>query len=386
MAATGKQTGGGQGVSPQWTLWAAITVLVIVIAGLVRISFHSPQEEAPLEGDMEHSTADVAAILKATAPKDRVAVLRKYADSSNPGVRYAVTDAMGDTADNAIVPDLEKAFTDSSSVVRQRAMESVIKIDQARGLQLILTALQDEDVWIREAAIGQLSNVALRQSRLLKPAVPALIKALDDPGGILPIQAMNILRKVADRPWSVKARAPKAQRDAAIAKWKQWWSEEKAHAAPGAFIAIPTPVRPLRTDPTPRFAVADLSGARIDDAGRRGKVTLINFWGTWCPPCKQEIPDLVRLDAAYRSRGLELIGIALGEKNGAEGLKSWCNEHGVLYRQSLAVDSITDAFGHIEEVPVSVLIDRKGRIRYRWDGERDFDTFRSAVERLLAEP
>jgi len=97
-----------------------------------------------------------------------------------------------------------------------------------------------------------------------------------------------------------------------------------------------------------------------------------------------EIPDLAALDQTYRSRGLDIVGVALSEDS-AEGLQQWCRAHNVFYRQALSTDAIQKSFGDIHEVPVSVLIDKQGQIRYRWEGERDLATFRAAVERLLQE-
>jgi peroxiredoxin len=150
-------------------------------------------------------------------------------------------------------------------------------------------------------------------------------------------------------------------------------------------LARPTPLRPVRADPAPDFRLPDVDGREISRSGQRGRITLLNFWGTWCPPCLEEVPDLVKLDAFYKERGVDLIGIALAEKNGAAGLRKWTRMHGMEYRQALADDAVLEAFDDIEEVPVSVLLDGAGQIRYRWDGERDFNTFRAAIDRLLAE-
>jgi hypothetical protein len=95
---------------------------------------------------------------------------------------------------------------------------------------------------------------------------------------------------------------------------------------------------------------------------------------------------LVRVDRDFRSRGVDVIGIALSERDGANGLRKWCKAHGVAYRQALATEPVLQAFGDIHEVPISILIDQAGEIRNRWDGERDYATFRAAIERLLPLP
>ena len=92
-----------------------------------------------------------------------------------------------------------------------------------------------------------------------------------------------------------------------------------------------------------------------------------------------------RLSTSFNRDKLEVIGIALSEQNGADGLRKWCSLHGVTYRQALATDAIREAFGHIDEVPVSILIDSEGKIVRRWEGERDFRTFNLAVKSCLTD-
>src|SRR5262249_50339730 len=158
-------------------------------------------------------------------------------------------------------------------------------------------------------------------------------------------------------------------------RWKDWWKREQGNYRIAPEFAAIAPIRPARADPAPDFELQDIDGRPISLQAQRSKVTLLNFWGTWCPPCQVEIPDLVKLDKGYRAHGLDILGIALSEDS-VEALRRWCTAHGVAYRQALSTAAIQDAYGHIEEVPVSVLIDRRGQIRYRWEGERDFATFR----------
>ena len=141
-------------------------------------------------------------------------------------------------------------------------------------------------------------------------------------------------------------------------------------------------IAPRRTDPVPTVSFQTIEGKTVAPA-TSGRVTLVNFWGTWCPPCRQEIPDLEKLHVRYGPRGLDVVGIALSEKDGAAGLRAWCQKNGLTYPQSLAEDAVTEAYGDVHEVPISVLVDQQGRIRYRWQGERDYASFATQVEKLL---
>ena len=371
----------------RWFPWALLFLAMLTTVGLTKTYLsHRAHDENPLHGDADTASAGLDDLLKKTPTEQRIPLLRKYLHDTNPGLRYAAVDALGDSAEPAVARDIEGAFTDSASIVRQRALESLPKIDRERGMLLLMIGLRDEDKWIQEAAISQISSGVMSKPPFVdKRAVPFLIQALDSPNQIVSTLAMSPLRKLTGQHWKTKKGMTDAQRQGVIRQWKGWWKNEHGHYEIAPQFANIRPIRPSRTDPAPDFHISDIDGKDVNLKSQKGKVTLLNFWGTWCPPCQQEIPDLVQLDSLYRNRGLEIVGIALGEQDGADGLRIWCKAHGVEYRQALSTHAMQDAFGHIEEVPVSVLIDKQGRIRYRWEGERDLATFSSAVERLLLE-
>lgn len=353
-----------------------VLLLLATVAGGLFVYKHHRQSGSlteRLRGDSEESLTALDELQAQTPPQGRLPQLLRLSDDPAPGLRYAAIDALGARPEPSAADAAERAFSDSASTVRQRALEALPKMDKTRGLILLLTGLRDEDIWIREAAVGQLRLHGDAR------AVPGLLSALDDPDPAVASLAMGALRKLTGQPFYAKIHAPDAEKRAAAAQWHQWWAASGTRADP-AFLPAPRP--PLRADPAPDFFLRDIEGRPVSLADQKGKLTLLNFWGTWCPPCQTEIPDLVRLDAAYRARGLDIVGVAVGE-TGADALRVWCRTHGVTYRQVLAVESVQRAYGDVHEVPVSILIDRQGRIRRRWEGERDFGTFRAAVESLL---
>lgn len=364
-----------------------LLALVLAAGGLIsRVRHRQPDPEDALHGDSDEALVALESRLKKTPPAEKIPLLLQYAAQESPGLRYAAVDALGRERAPEVADALEKAFLDSASLVRQRALETLPFVDKERGLRLLLAGLRDEDRWIREAAASQINAEAGRKPvDIDRRAVPMLIKALDDPSGQVVTLAAGTLRKLTGQQWRLHASMSPTERQAVLAHWKAWWKKaEPIWQVPAALADAPARI-PTRTDPAPDFQLRDMDGKTISLEGQKGRLTLLNFWGSWCPPCKQEIPELVQLYAKYHGRNLDMIGIALDERDGAEGLRKWCREHGVLYPQALSTEAVTHAYGDIHEVPVSVLIDAKGRIRYRWEGDRDFGSFQATVERLLRE-
>jgi thiol-disulfide isomerase/thioredoxin len=378
----GKPVGGRRTMTTVAKLGVLAALIVTALA--IRLMHHRAEHVNPLDGDMETATGGVADMLRKTPTERQTSLLLEYLNRPNSGVRYAAVDALGREHGPQVIEAVENAFTDSASVVRQRAMEVLPGLDSEKGLRLLLAGLQDEDQWIREAAAQQLNLYDKLHLKNIQRALPTLVASLSDPDTVISKTDMMTLRKITGQPWHATLKSSSAERAAAIAHWQTWWrANESRYAIPAEFDHI-QPIRPTRSDPAPDYDLGDIDGHPLNPAAQRGKVTLLNFWGTWCPPCQQEIPDLVRLNETYRGRPVDIVGIALSETDGAEGLRKWCRAHGVAYRQALSTDAIQNAFGHIEEVPVSVLIDAQGQVRYRWEGERDYDTFRKAIDRLLS--
>lgn len=358
------------------SLAAALTV------GFVYQRTKAVPAEDGMRGDADEASGALATKLASMPAAGRVPTILKSADSPYPGLRAAAYEELRGVREPGVAEALERGYTDSSSLARQRVLEVLPSVDNDRARRLLLSALRDEDSWLREAAIRQLS--VAKSGKLItatRDVVPGLIRALDDTDETVPFMAMNLLRKLTGKPWRVKIGSSAAERVDAIANWKRW-SKASAWPVPAEYADAPA-IRPTRSDPSPDFSFVDIDGRRASLSGQKGRVTLLNFWGTWCPPCQQEIPDLIRLDETYRDKGLDIIGIAVGETGGANGLRDWCRNHNVGYRQAIAVPEVQTAFGHVDEVPVSVLIDQQGRVRYWWEAERDFNTFRAAVDRLL---
>ena len=135
--------------------------------------------------------------------------------------------------------------------------------------------------------------------------------------------------------------------------------------------------------PLPELNLPDLHGNRWKLSERRGRVVLMNFWATWCPPCREETPVLVRLTQEYRRRGLETVGIALDEA-GQEGLiRQFLREFRVTYPIIRPVPG--SLLAQMQPLPTTLLIDRQGRLAKKYVGAITEDILREDIEALLAE-
>jgi len=118
--------------------------------------------------------------------------------------------------------------------------------------------------------------------------------------------------------------------------------------------------------PVPLFVVRTLDGRVLSSADWRGHVTIVNFWATWCQPCREEVADLVDLQRRYGSR-LRVIGLSLDEGT-SDDVRRWADAHGVTYPVAIASTDLQARFGGIEAVPTSFVIDPDGRVAQKHVG------------------
>jgi peroxiredoxin len=116
----------------------------------------------------------------------------------------------------------------------------------------------------------------------------------------------------------------------------------------------------------PAFVATDLDGRQISTASLRGKVVLVNFWATWCPPCRAEIPDLVALQARYKDH-LQIIGISQ-DSGSLDEVRRFAAEHHINYPTVMSTPEIEGLFPGVYALPTTFVIDRDGKLAQKHVG------------------
>jgi len=140
--------------------------------------------------------------------------------------------------------------------------------------------------------------------------------------------------------------------------------------AAAGFLALAPAVRSgpqEENSPAADFALTDLAGKAIRLADFKGQLLLLNFWATWCPPCRAEIPDLISSYKEFREQGLAIVGISVDQLAPSE-LKEWVAKAGINYPVALATEQVLSDYRPGDLIPATILVDRAGRIRYRHVG------------------
>jgi thiol-disulfide isomerase/thioredoxin len=143
------------------------------------------------------------------------------------------------------------------------------------------------------------------------------------------------------------------------------------------------PAESLIHQPAPGFVRSDLNQQRIDLSAYRGKVVLLNFWATWCAPCRVEIPRFVQWQSRYGPEGLQVISISMDDS--PDPVLAVNRKHHVNYPIVMGDEELGTSYGGILGLPVTFLIDRRGYITARFKGETNLATMERELQRLLRE-
>jgi len=150
------------------------------------------------------------------------------------------------------------------------------------------------------------------------------------------------------------------------------------HSASGSGGGPPGAVHSAAAD----FSVQDLNGHPVDLASLRGKVVLLNFWATWCTPCRAEIPNFVQFQDSYGPQGLQIVGMSMDDD--AKPVREFYRQFKMNYPVGMGTDKIAQSYGGILGLPVTVLIGRDGRIAARYVGAVQLPTVEQEIKTLLA--
>jgi cytochrome c biogenesis protein CcmG/thiol:disulfide interchange protein DsbE len=133
----------------------------------------------------------------------------------------------------------------------------------------------------------------------------------------------------------------------------------------------------------PDFTLTDLQGNTLKLSDLRGKAVVLNFWATWCPPCKEEIPWLVDLQKRYGPQGLQIVGVAMDDSDPKDVVK-FAAEHSINYPVLIGEDKVAEQYGGIDYLPTTFYIDRSGVVMNRIFGEPDRGELEQNIQRVIA--
>ncbi|MFH1379588.1 MAG: TlpA disulfide reductase family protein [bacterium] len=135
-------------------------------------------------------------------------------------------------------------------------------------------------------------------------------------------------------------------------------------------------------DGAPDFTLLNMEGKKVRLSQFYGKVVILNFWATWCPPCKAEIPDFMDLYTKYKDKGVEMIGISL-DPDGAQAVDRFMEQIKINYTVLIGNMKVSSLYGDIDAIPTSFVITPKGGIYKKYVGYRSRDVFEQDIKALL---
>jgi peroxiredoxin len=154
-------------------------------------------------------------------------------------------------------------------------------------------------------------------------------------------------------------------------------------ACESLFVNRPTMPQVSPPQTAPDFSLKDASGGDIRLLDYKGKVVLLNFWATWCPPCKAEIPWFEEFQRTYGAQGLVVVGISMDE-DGWKAVRPYMEASKMNYQVAIGNDALAQKYGGVESLPETLLIDRDGSIAGRHVGIVEKSVYESEIVRILA--
>ena len=135
--------------------------------------------------------------------------------------------------------------------------------------------------------------------------------------------------------------------------------------------------------PAPSFTLTDSLGKEVKLSDFKGKVVLLNFWATWCGPCKVEIPWFIEFQQSYKDRGLVVLGVSFDD-DGWKSVKPYIEEKKINYRIAIGDELTAQKYGGVESLPTTFMLDQDGRIASTHIGLVSKSDYKSEIETLLA--
>ncbi|MFH1497301.1 MAG: TlpA disulfide reductase family protein [Verrucomicrobiota bacterium] len=132
----------------------------------------------------------------------------------------------------------------------------------------------------------------------------------------------------------------------------------------------------------PEWTLQDVDGQEVKSSDFAGKVVVVDFWATWCPPCREEIPGYVALQEKYRDQGVVILGISL-DRGGPKVVKPFAEKMKINYPLVMGTQEVVEAFGGVEGIPTTFIIDREGKIRHKKVGYASEEKMEALIKSAL---
>jgi len=260
--------------------------------------------------------------------------------------------------------------------------EKVIQVIEQRGIDFQMTpdlARKFHDLGAADAVIDALQRAG---SKAATPAATA------------PAEAATAKPNAPETAEPPAAETPRSGHDVSATPPAAPPAKETPAAAPAEPVSAAeqkiqgTVTRLTSTTDAPQAPILrlqDINGRKYGPDDFKGKVVLVNYWGTWCPPCRAEVASLVRLQGMYRAEGLQVVGIAVDDT--ARKVREFARENGINYPVVVGDAALKTLFGDLGGVPTSFLIGRDGRVYQRVNGApMDVKVFEQGINALLKTP
>lgn len=130
----------------------------------------------------------------------------------------------------------------------------------------------------------------------------------------------------------------------------------------------------------PEFSLTDINGKTVSLSEFKGKVVILDFFASWCPPCRQEVPDFIQLQKTYADKGFAMVGVAVVS---AKDAKDFAGQAGINYTVLVDNGKVSDTYGPIRSIPTTFVLDKNLKIVKMYIGFRPKSTFEADIKELL---
>jgi peroxiredoxin len=151
---------------------------------------------------------------------------------------------------------------------------------------------------------------------------------------------------------------------------------------PKSAVAKTPPAGAAVGQTAPDFELTDSTGKTAKLSEYRGKVVVLNFWATWCGPCKVEMPWFMDFERKYKDKGFAVLGVAMDE-DGWQSVRPYLRDNKIDFRVLMFTEKVAELYGGVEDLPQTLVLDQKGKVIAKHVGLVSKSTYENEIQRLL---